>query len=223
MRLEGRQQCRPSSFEMNNIAAALQTFRRQLPASVTLIAVSKGQGIEAIQAALDAGQRHFGENRVQEALQKWPLLKARYPDSTLHLIGPLQTNKVKDALGLFDVIHTIDRPKLVEALAREKSGVKFLVQVNQGGEPQKSGIAPAGLPALLALCKKSNLPVSGLMTIPPQTGDAKIYFQKLAALAKRHNLPGLSMGMSGDWQEAVAAGATYIRVGGAIFGARLKP
>lgn len=195
------------------------------PRAVTLVAVSKVQPVEKLQAALDAGQRVFGENRVQEAKAKFPALRARYPDIELHLIGPLQTNKVKDAVALFDVIQTVDRPKLAQALAaecrRQNRWPRFLVEVNTGEEPQKAGIPPAEVGAFLAACKAEwGLKIDGLMCIPPAEEEPSMHFALLADLAKRHFIPGLSMGMSSDFDVAVRLGATCVRVGTGIFGER---
>lgn len=195
------------------------------PASVTLVAVAKTHGADAVARALAAGQRVFGENRVQEAKAKFPDLRAARPDLELHLIGPLQTNKVKDAVALFDVIQTLDRPKLAKALAEEigRSGrrPRLCIQVNTGAEPQKAGIPPADLPAFLGFCRdECGLAVEGLMCIPPQDEEPALHFALLADLAKRHGLPVVSMGMSGDFETAVRFGATHVRVGTAIFGAR---
>ncbi|MDE1930373.1 MAG: YggS family pyridoxal phosphate-dependent enzyme [Alphaproteobacteria bacterium] len=218
-----------------SIAARLATVRAQLAEAarhaghsanaVTLVAVSKTQPVSAIEAALAAGQRDFGENRVQEAQSKFSGLKARYPDLRLHLIGPLQTNKARDAVGLFDVIHTLDRPRLAEALARamEQEGRRpaLLVEVNIGDEPQKAGIAPADADGFIADCRaRWRLAITGLMCIPPADADPTSYFTALAALARRNGLAELSMGMSADFPLAVAHGATLVRVGTAIFGPR---
>jgi PLP dependent protein len=202
-------------------AAALAAGRD--PRSVALVAVSKTQGVRAVRQALAAGQRIFGENRVQEAVAKFPQLRADYPDLQLHLIGPLQTNKAKDAVALFDVIETVDRPKLAAELAKEmqKSGrrPRCYIQVNIGNEPQKAGVAPHDVSALLALSRDEyRLPIVGLMCIPPADEDPMPYFTRMAALAKSHQLPILSQGMSGDYPAAIAAGATHVRVGTAIFG-----
>lgn len=195
------------------------------PASVTLLAVSKTQPAERVAAALAAGHRTFAENRVQEAQGKWPALRAAYPDVTLHLIGPLQSNKVKAAIALFDVIQTLDRPKLAHALAAEMAASKrrpaCFIEVNVGEEPQKAGVLPAELPQFLALCQGVlNLPVAGLMCIPPHDEPPAPHFALLAKLAARHRLTQLSMGMSADFEDAVALGATSVRVGTAIFGER---
>ena len=189
---------------------------------VTLIAVSKTQGAEAIEALIAEGQRDFGENRVQEAEGKWPDLRARHPDVTLHLIGRLQSNKAEEAVALFDVIHSVDRPSLVAALARamDKAGRRpdCFVQVNIGDEPQKGGCPVADLPALIEASRI--LPVAGLMCIPPADVEPAPYFALLAKLARRHGLTGLSRGMSADFETAVMLGATHVRVGTALFGPR---
>lgn len=195
------------------------------PAPVTrLVAVSKTVDEEVIRSALAAGQRLFGENRVQEAQAKFPELKSEYPDLELHLIGPLQSNKVKDAVALFDVIQTLDRVKLADALAaeREKSGKcpRLFVQVNTGEEDQKAGVLPRETAALIAHARKLELPVEGLMCIPPVDDDAAPHFALLLKLAREQGLANLSMGMSGDFELAVKFGATHVRVGSAIFGAR---
>lgn len=207
---------------LDTIQAAEQAANR--PAgSVRLVAVSKTHGPETILPALQAGQRLFGENRVQEAQGKWPGLRAQFPDVELHLIGPLQTNKVKDAVALFDAIQSVDRPKLAQALAREmeRTGRRLgcFLQVNTGSEPQKAGVLPDEADRFIEDCR-ALLPVRGLMCIPPAEGDPGPHFQMLADLAARHGLTELSMGMSGDYQAAIAAGATLVRVGSAIFGAR---
>ena len=192
--------------------------------SVDLVAVSKHHPAEAVGELLVAGHRIFGENRVQEAAGKYPALRELYPDLELHLIGPLQTNKVKLAVALFDVIETLDRAKLAHALADEmtRSGrhIPCLIEINIGAEPQKAGIAPADAADFLALCRALGLVIEGLMCIPPQEGDPTPHFRAMAGLAKRLNLPKLSMGMSGDFAAAIACGATQIRVGTALFGAR---
>ena len=189
-----------------------------------LIAVSKVQPIEKVRAALEAGHRVFGENRVQEAEERWAILKPDYPDIELHLIGGLQTNKASNAVALFDVIQSVDRLKLARALAREmdKQGkhLPVYIQVNTGREEQKGGCVLEDLPELLDGCKSLGLQVVGLMRIPPAGEDPTMHFALLKKLAKRHDLPRLSMGMSGDYALAAAMGATDIRVGTAIFGAR---
>jgi pyridoxal phosphate enzyme (YggS family) len=194
------------------------------PGDVTLVAVSKTHGAGAIRPLIEAGQRDFGENRVQEALDKWPALKAETPGLLLHLIGRLQSNKAADAVALFDSIHSVDRPSLVSALAEAmaKAGRRpdCFLQVNIGDEPQKGGCAVAELPALVEASRQAGLPVAGLMCIPPAEVEPAPYFALLAKLARRHGLAGLSMGMSGDYETAVAIGATHVRVGTALFGDR---
>ena len=191
-----------------------------------LVAVAKTVPEDEIRQALAAGQRLFGENRVQEAQKKYPALKQAFGDLELHLIGPLQTNKVREAAALFDVIQTLDREKLADALAaeRDKSGKapRLFVQVNTGEEPQKAGVLPRQAGELIAYAREKNLPVEGLMCIPPADDDAAPHFALLAKLAKGHGLQHLSMGMSGDFELAVKFGATHVRVGTAIFGMR-KP
>jgi pyridoxal phosphate enzyme (YggS family) len=193
-------------------------------AKTTLIAVSKMFGADDIRPLLQAGHRDFGENRVQEALAKWPALKAEFPDIVLHLIGPLQTNKVREAVSLFDAIHTLDRPRLSDALKAEFVRVDraptLFVQVNTGEEEQKAGVAPADAPALIAAARNEGLPVEGLMCIPPVGVEPAPHFALLAKLAKAHGLALLSMGMSGDFETAIRFGATHVRVGSAIFGDR---
>jgi PLP dependent protein len=206
------------------IARACRDARRD-PASVTLVAVSKTFDAAAIGPVIDAGQRVFGENRVQEAKAKWPPLRSRHPSLELHMIGPLQSNKAKDAVALFDAIHSIDRPSLCEALAKEiqKQGRRptLLVEINTGGEPQKAGVLPQDADAFLVRCRDSHgLAISGLMCIPPADEAPAPHFALTAKLAARNGLPLLSMGMSADYQVAIAMGATHIRVGSAIFGAR---
>lgn len=193
--------------------------------AVTLVAVSKTHDAPAVRPFLQAGLRVFGENRVQEAKGKWPQLKQDFPDVELHLIGPLQTNKVREAVALFDVIETIDRPKLARAVADEikRSGraPRCLVQVNIGREPQKAGIDPDQALTLVRFCRDElALPIAGLMCIPPAEGDPVPYFRQLAALAAEAGLAVVSMGMSGDFVQAIACGATHVRVGSALFGQR---
>ena len=191
---------------------------------ITLIAVSKTHAAEAIIPLLEVGQRVFGENRVQEAEAKWPALRARFDGVELHLIGRLQSNKAEEAVALFDAIHSVDRPSLVSALgkAMAKAGRRpdCFIQVNVGVESQKGGCPVAELPALLERCAEAGLPVAGLMCIPPADVEPAPYFALLAKLARRHGLPGLSMGMSGDFETAVTIGATHVRVGTALFGER---
>jgi len=223
------------SKDLGDIAGNLAGVRARLnraaaesgrdPAGITLVAISKTHGEAAIQAALASGQRVFGENRVQEAQAKYPALKRAYPDLVLHLVGPLQTNKVADAVSLFDVIETVDRPKLAEALAHalEKTGrrIACLIQVNTGHEKQKAGIAPEDADEFIKSCRTLwNLPVQGLMCIPPVNENPAPHFSLLAEIARRNGLKDLSMGMSADFEAAIKAGATYIRVGTAIFGPR---
>jgi len=191
---------------------------------VTLIAVSKTHGLDAIRPLIEAGQRVFGENRVQEAAGKWPALRGALPDIRLHLVGRLQSNKAEEAVALFDAIHSVDRPSLVDALARatDKAGPApaLFVQVNIGDEPQKGGCAIGDLPDLLARAEGAGLAIAGLMCIPPADTEAAPYFALLAKLARRHGVAGLSMGMSADFESAVMIGATHVRVGTALFGAR---
>ena len=195
------------------------------PRAVTLVAVGKAHPAERSGAALMAGHRVFGENRVQEAEAKWPALKEQFSDTSLHLIGLLQTNKVKQAVALFDVIETLDRPRLARALAKEfdRSGRQppCYIQVNTGAEPQKAGILPQEADAFIAACVgEFALPVAGLMCIPPAIDEPSLHFALLREIAGRHGLTGLSMGMSADYEIAIAFGATHIRVGTAIFGSR---
>lgn len=206
------------------IAAAAKGVGRD-PDEVTLIAVSKTFGADDIRPVLEAGHRQFGENRVQEAQGKWPELKADYPELTLHLIGPLQSNKARDAVALFDAIHTIDRPKIAQALANEmdKQGRRpqLFIQVNTGEEEQKAGVLAADAGELLALCQdRLGLEIAGLMCIPPVEEEPAIHFAFLDKLAGELGLTGRSMGMSGDFETAVEMGATHVRVGSAIFGPR---
>ena len=198
------------------------------PASVSLLAVGKGHPGALSRRLLEAGQMSLGENRVQEAAGKWPALRAQFPGARFHLIGPLQTNKVKDAILLADVIETLDRPRLAEALAREidRTGRRpeLHVEINIGAEPQKAGILPEAADAFIADCRdRLALPVVGLMCIPPEGRDPAPYFSRLGALAARHGLARLSMGMSGDYEAAIAAGSTEVRIGTAIFGPRSAP
>ncbi len=205
------------------IAQAARDAGRE-PDAVTLVAVSKTHDAERILPALEAGQRVFGENRVQEAEAKWPALKQRFGDIELHLIGPLQTNKAKEAVALFDVIESIDREKLVRALAREiekqDRHPACFVQVNTGEEPQKAGCLPEETDALVAAAREAGLNVVGLMCIPPVEEEPSHHFALLAEIARRNGLSQLSMGMSGDYAVAVTFGATHVRVGTAIFGHR---
>ena len=193
--------------------------------SITLVCVSKTHEAEAIVPVLEAGERVFGENRVQEAQGKWPALRARFADVELHLIGPLQSNKADDAVELFDVIQTVDRPKIAAALAKAiaKAGKHpaLYVQVNTGAEPQKAGVLPEEADAFIATCREEHkLTIAGLMCIPPVDDQASPHFALLAKIAARNKIAGLSMGMSGDFELGIQLGATQVRVGSAIFGAR---
>ncbi len=205
------------------IAAAACAAGRD-PASVTLVAVSKTHDAAAIAAAIAAGQRCFGENRVQEAQAKYPALRAQHPGLELHLIGPLQTNKVKEAVTLFDVIETLDRPKLAEALrremARQRKQPRLLIEVNTGAEPQKTGVPPEDADAFIAECRGSGLVIDGLMCMPPAAEEPALHFALLREIARRNGLTQLSMGMSSDYETAIRFGATHVRVGTAIFGSR---
>lgn len=204
--------------------AAAEAANGRAAGSVHLIAVSKVQPLERVEAVLEAGHRTFGENYVQEAAGKWPDLRARFGALSVHMIGPLQSNKAKVAMGLFEAIHTLDRPSLAEKLARlaqERGGCPDLfVQVNTGAEPQKAGVLPGEADGFIAACRGMDLPVRGLMCIPPEEGDPAPHFTELAQIAARNGLAGLSMGMSADFEVAIAHGATHVRVGSAIFGAR---
>ena len=203
---------------------AAETAAGRRPGDVTLIAVSKVQPGERVEAVLQAGQRVFGENYVQEAAGKWPGWRADFPGVELHMIGPLQTNKLNLALGLFDAIHTLDRPSLAQKLARQVQArgacPQLFVQVNTGAEPQKAGILPDDADAFIAECRALDLTLTGLMCIPPEDLDPVPHFRTLRGIAERNGLAGLSMGMSADFDSAIAEGATHIRVGSAIFGAR---
>ena len=207
----------------DNLARAAALAGRKA-ADIELIAISKTHPAEAIEPLIAAGQRSFGENRVQEAQGKWPALKAACPDIRLHLVGQLQSNKADDAVALFDAIHSLDRPSLAEALARAiaKQGrtPTLFVQVNIGAEEQKGGCAIADLPAFLVSCRSLGLAIAGLMCVPPADTEAAPYFALLAKLAKENGLAGLSMGMSADYETAAMLGATCVRVGSALFGAR---
>lgn len=207
-----------------SIRRAASDYERD-PSSITLVAVSKTFPAESIEPVLAAGQRVFGENYVQEAKAKWPALRERYPGVELHMIGPLQSNKAREAVELFDVIHTLDRPSLAEALAKEIARTgrapRLLVQVNTGEEPQKGGVAPADVDAFLEACRdRYGLAVEGLMCIPPAEDPPSPHFALLNTIAARHGLEALSMGMSADFEAAIQLGATHVRVGSAIFGAR---
>lgn len=210
--------------EIKSRIAKAEAEAGRVPGSVTLIAVSKVQPLERVEAVLEQGYRIFGENRVQEAMGKWPDFKTRYDGIELHLIGPLQSNKARQAIGLFDAIHSVDRPKLATTLARlaqeEGHCPDLFIQVNTGEEPQKAGILPADADAFVAECRALDLPLKGLMCIPPVDEEPSLHFALLAKIAERNGLAGLSMGMSSDFETAIALGATHVRVGSAIFGER---
>src|SRR5271157_4172406 len=232
----GKDSCARNGDVMEGaIAANLATVRSKIevaaraagraPESVTLVAVSKTHPAAAVRQVLAAGHRVFGENRVQEAEEKYPALREAFPDLALHLIGPLQTNKVKDAVALFDVIETVDRPRLAQALAREmeRSGRRppCLIEVNTGEEPQKSGVLPTVADDFIIECRdKLGLPIAGLMCVPPLDEEPALHFALLREIARRTGLGLLSMGMSADFEKAIRFGATHVRVGTAIFGAR---
>jgi len=213
-----------SLTEITTRIAKAATDAGRDPGDVTLIAVSKMQPDDRVRAVLDEGQRVFGENRVQEAAGKWPGFREEYDGIELHIIGPLQTNKVRQAMELAQAIHSVDRPKLATTIARiaDEMGScpDLFIQVNTGEEPQKAGILPADADAFIAEVRGLNLPLKGLMCIPPVEETPSLHFALLAKIAARNDLPGLSMGMSGDFEQAVALGATHVRVGSAIFGAR---
>ncbi|HJT05781.1 MAG TPA: YggS family pyridoxal phosphate-dependent enzyme [Stellaceae bacterium] len=224
-----------SSAPPQDIVGNLAAVRRRIAeaagaagrraADITLVAVSKTHDAAAIARAIAAGQRVFGENRVQEAQAKYPPLKAEHRDLALHLIGPLQTNKVKEAVALFDVIETLDRPRLADALAREfersQRRPQLFIQVNTGEEPQKAGVLPVEVDAFIADCRvRLGLAIAGLMCIPPVDEEPALHFALLREIARRHGIGALSMGMSGDYEIAIRFGATHVRVGTAIFGAR---
>jgi pyridoxal phosphate enzyme (YggS family) len=225
----------PASPSAVDVAARLRLVEDEIllaaraadrdPRSVKLVAVTKIVPPAVIEQAIATGQHIFGENRVQEAAAKWPALRARHPGIELHLIGPLQSNKVREAVALFDVVETVDRPKLARALAEEMARVdrrpRLFVQVNTGEEPQKAGVFPAEADAFIALCRDTfGLAVDGLMCIPPFDEEPALHFALLAKIAARNGVRELSMGMSGDFARAIAFGATYVRVGTAIFGGR---
>lgn len=220
----------PTTTPASALASVQATIARaaaladRKPEGVTLIAISKTKSAAEIAPLLAAGQRVFGENRVQEAQEKWPALRESFPDITLHLVGQLQSNKAEDAVALFDTIHSVDRPSLIAALARamERQGRRpaCFLQVNIGDEAQKGGCPIGDLPALLDAARAADLPIAGLMAVPPAGTEAAPYFALLAKLARDHGLAGLSMGMSGDYETAVMLGATHVRIGSALFGAR---
>ncbi len=207
------------------IAMAAKSAGRE-PGSVTLVAVSKVQPADRIEAVLDAGHRIFGENRVQEAQGRWPDLRARYDGISLHLVGPLQTNKVRQAVSIFDVIQSVDRPKLArklaDAFAETGRPLPCYVQVNTGEEAQKAGILPADADNFIAECRQLGLPLEGLMCIPPVEEEPAPHFALLKKVSMRNGLLGLSMGMSADFETAIALGATVVRIGSAVFGARVQ-
>jgi hypothetical protein len=217
----------------HNLAEVLAAIRRaeadhgRAPGSVQLVAVSKTIPAEGILPALEAGQRLFGENYVQESAGKWPALRERFPDVELHLIGPLQSNKAREAVALFDVIHSLDRPSLAAALAKEIARAgrapRLIVQVNTGEEPQKGGVMPGEADAFIKACRETyGLSIEGLMCIPPSEDLPSPHFALLARIAERNGLATLSMGMSADFDAAIQLGATHVRVGTAIFGARAR-
>ena len=214
-----------SLHDIQNSIATAETDAGRAAGSVTLIAVSKVQPNARVEAVLSEGHRCFGENKVQEAAGKWPDFRESFGKIDLHLIGPLQTNKARQAIELFDAIHSVDRPKLAKTLARlaqeEGRCPDLFVQVNTGEEDQKAGIMPADADAFIAECLSMDLPVKGLMCIPPVNEEPSLHFALLAKIAARNGLAGLSMGMSSDFERAIALGATHVRVGSAIFGERV--
>ncbi len=213
--------------DITNRIAKAEAAAGRAEGSVELIAVSKVQPNDRVKAVLDQGHRCFGENRVQEAAGKWPAFKELFSDVKLHLIGPLQTNKARQAMELCDAIHSVDRPKLARTLARLAQEIgtcpELFIQVNTGEEDQKAGILPADADAFIAECRGLDLPVCGLMCLPPVQEEPALHFALLAKIAERNGLDGLSMGMSGDFESAIALGATHVRVGSAIFGERVRP
>jgi len=213
-----------SLSEIQSRIHAQEARSGRAPGSTTLIAVSKVQPLERVVDVLEQGHRVFGENKVQEAAGKWPDLREEYSGIELHLIGPLQSNKTRQAMGLFDVIHTLDRPKLARTIARisDETGQcpRLFIQVNTGEEPQKAGVLPTDADAFIAEARTLGLPVEGLMCIPPVDEEPSLHFALLAKIAARNGLGGLSMGMSSDFERAIAQGATHVRIGSAIFGAR---
>ncbi|WP_299880665.1 YggS family pyridoxal phosphate-dependent enzyme [uncultured Sulfitobacter sp.] len=205
--------------------ASAEAGAGRAPGSVKLIAVSKVQPNDRVEAVLEQGHRCYGENKVQEAAGKWPMFRERFDGIDLHLIGPLQTNKARQAMGLFDAIHSVDRAKLAKTLARlaqeEGACPDLFIQINTGEEPQKAGALPMDADAFIAECRALDLPVKGLMCIPPVEEEPSLHFALLAKIAERNGLQGLSMGMSSDFERAIALGATHVRVGSAIFGERV--
>ncbi|RXV63377.1 YggS family pyridoxal phosphate-dependent enzyme [Roseovarius sp. A46] len=213
-----------SLSEIRDRIARAEAGAGRAPGSTALVAVSKVQPQARVEAVLEEGHRLFGENKVQEAAGRWPSFQERYEGISLHLVGPLQTNKARQAMEMFDAIHSLDRPKLARTLARlaqETGGCPDLfAQVNTGEEPQKAGVLPADADGFVAECRALDLPVHGLMCIPPVDEEPSLHFALLAKIAARNGLTGLSMGMSGDFERAIAFGATHVRVGSAIFGER---
>ena len=213
-----------SLSEIKSRIAAAETTAGRAPGSVELIAVSKVQPNERVEAVLQEGHRVFGENRVQEAAGKWPEFREKFSDVDLHLIGPLQTNKARQAMELVNAIHSVDRPKLATTLARLAQELghcpELFIQVNTGEEEQKAGILPKDSDGFIQECRGLDLPIKGLMCIPPVDEEPSLHFALLAKIAERNGLSGLSMGMSGDFESAIALGATHVRVGSAIFGER---
>ena len=214
----------PALQEIRDRIAHAASIARRKPDAISLVAISKTHPAERIRPLLDAGHRLFGENRVQEAQDKWPALRDQFPDVKLHLVGQLQSNKADDAVALFDAIHSLDRSSLVKALAKamDKADrrVPCFVQVNIGGEEQKGGCAIADTPALLAEARAANIEIAGLMCVPPLDVEPAPYFALLAKIAQDNDVTGLSMGMSGDFETAITLGATHVRVGSALFGHR---
>ncbi len=213
--------------EITDRIAKAESAAGRAEGSVQLIAVSKVQPNDRVEAVLKQGHRCFGENRVQEAAGKWPAFRESFPDIDLHLIGPLQTNKARQAIDLCNAIHSVDRPKLAKTLARlaQEMGKcsDLFIQINTGEEDQKAGTLPHDADAFIAECRGMDLPVRGLMCIPPVEEEPALHFALLAKIAERNGLEGLSMGMSSDFESAIALGATHVRIGSAIFGARVKP
>lgn len=213
-----------SLTEITQRIRAAESAHGRVAGSVTLIAVSKVQPLDRVTAVLQAGHRVFGENYVQEAMAKWPDLRLQFGEVAVHMIGPLQTNKAKQAVELFDAIHSVDRPSLAEKLARlaQDRGrcPQLFAQVNTGAEPQKAGVLPDDVDGFIAQARALDLPLAGLMCIPPDSAEPNPHFAMLADMAARNGLAGLSMGMSSDFETAIAHGATHVRVGSAIFGAR---
>jgi pyridoxal phosphate enzyme (YggS family) len=213
--------------EITDRIAKAESAAGRAEGSVQLIAVSKVQPNDRVEAVLKQGHRCFGENRVQEAAGKWPAFRESFPDIDLHLIGPLQTNKARQAIELCNAIHSVDRPKLAKTLARlaQEMGKcpDLFIQINTGEEDQKAGTLPQDADAFIAECRSLDLPVRGLMCIPPVEEEPALHFALLAKIAERNGLEGLSMGMSSDFESAIALGATHVRIGSAIFGARVKP